>query len=94
MKTLKLEKNLQSWTNVNNSNKFNSWKMKKRNGSEQASKNEKEIVKNIKQLLKKEKNSISGNRFWCWKNSSKVIWKHFWNAKKNSLLKKTVKIEE
>ena len=47
---------------------------------EKALKNGKVIVKNMKQLLKNEKESNSDNRFWCWKKSSKKIENRFWNA--------------
>ena len=48
------------------------WKIKKK-------------VKNIKQLLIK-KPSKSGNRFWYWKKSSKVVSKHLWKANYHELL--------
>ena len=59
----------------------------------QALENEKKVVKNKKQMLRKEKTSNSNNRSWCWKKSLRVTRKYLWNAKYYALLRKTVKIE-
>ena len=38
------------------------------------------FAENMKQSLKKDENSNSDNRFWCWRMSSKIILTYFWNA--------------
>ena len=92
-KALESEANRQSWTNTNNSNKVKIWKLQKKFGNKRW-KTKKKIVKNRKQMLKKEKTSNSDIRNWCLKKSLRVISKYFWNAKYWALLRKTVKIEE
>ena len=51
-KLLKWDASPQNWKNVNNSNKFKSWKLQEKNWK-QTLESEKKIVKNMKQSLKK-----------------------------------------